>query len=211
MASFIHLVAMSKNGCIGLDDKLPFDIPEDLLNFQSLTADNLICMGFNTFKSILDNYTKKGKPFLPGRQVTVICSTADKAVKRSEEYKEYENVLFLVTNVFNQLVSRNSKPIIIVGGARLYQQYRPNLIIAAHVDVDIPVPSEVKPDPTVAPAAPVVPTAPQAPVVAVPVTPRHVLYPYFNDLTTRYFGLSFPSTKSSSGQEFSYTIHYGNF
>lgn len=219
MASFIHIVAMSKNGCIGIDDKLPFDIPEDLLNFQALTADNLICMGFNTFKSIEQNYTKKGKPFLPGRQVTVICSTADKAVQRSEEYKQYDNVLFLVTNVFNQLVSRNNKPIIIVGGARLYKQYRPNLIIAAHVDMDVPLPAPVSPVVPVAPTATTSPAASQAPgtapvappVVPVPAKPSPVLYPYFDELQTRYFGLSFVEKESKTGQKYNYTIHYGNF
>lgn len=207
MASFIHLVAMSKNGCIGIHDKLPFDIPEDLLNFQALTADSLICMGFNTFKSIHDNYTKKGKPFLPGRKVTVICSTPDKAVQRSAEYKDYDNVLFLVTNVFNQLVSRNLKPIIIVGGARLYKAYRPNLIIAAHVDVDIPIPvvATVVNTPVVTPVPGTVASVP------VPVKPSHTIYPYFDELNTRYFGLSFAKGKSTSGQQYNYTIHYGNF
>ena len=136
MASFIHIVAMSQNGYIGVGDKLPFDVPEDLLNFKALTADSLICMGFNTFKSIADNYTKAGKPFLPGRKITVICSSAQKSIERTESYKEFDNVLFLATNVFNQLVSRNRKPIIIVGGKQLYKMFSPSLIIATEVDID---------------------------------------------------------------------------
>ena len=212
MASFIHIVAMSQNGYIGVGDKLPFDVPEDLLNFKALTADSLICMGFNTFKSIADNYTKAGKPFLPGRKITVICSSAQKSIERTEAYKEFDNVLFLATNVFNQLVSRNRKPIIIVGGAKLYQTYRPSMIIATHVNMDVVVPT---PAPVVAPVEttdPAAPTqAPVAPVVPAPVTPSYTRYPYFNELKKDFFGLSFASNVSKNGLEYTHTVYFGNY
>ena len=71
MSYIVHLVGMTKDGYIGLDDKLPFEIPEDLKNFKSLTEDSLVCMGFKTFESIFNNYTKDQTQFLPGRKVTV--------------------------------------------------------------------------------------------------------------------------------------------
>lgn len=205
MASFIHIVAMSKNGYIGVDDKLPFNVPEDLLNFKELTADSLICMGFNTFKSIVDNYTKSGKPFLPGRKVTVICSSSEKATERTEAYKEFENVLFLATNVFNQLSSRNRKPIIIVGGAKLYQSYRPSMIIATHVDTEVKVPDPV------AVKAESDETDKAVPISSPVTKPTHLVYPYFDKLKSEFFGMSFSSLKSSTGLDFQYSVYLGNY
>ena len=152
-------------------------------------------MGFNTFKSIADNYVKSGKPFLPGRKVTVICSTSEKSTERSEAYKEFENVLFLATNVFNQLASRNRKPIIIVGGAKLYQSYRPSMIIATHVDMEVKVP-----DPVADKAVPDQATK-----------PTHILYPYFDKLKSEFIGMSFSSLKSSTGLDFQYSVYLCNY
>ena len=55
MTRIIHIVAMDKNGTIGVNDKLPFYIPEDLSNFKAVTMNSLIVMGFKTYESISNN------------------------------------------------------------------------------------------------------------------------------------------------------------
>ena len=92
MTRIIHIVAMDKNGTIGVNDKLPFHIPEDLSNFKAATMDALIVMGFKTYQSIADNYsktldnnTKDPNSFLPGRKVTVVCSTKEKGLKNQKK------------------------------------------------------------------------------------------------------------------------------
>lgn len=194
MSYIVHLVAMTKDGYIGLDDKLPFDIPEDLKNFKSLTEDSLVCMGFKTFESIFNNYANAQKTFLPGRKVTVVCSTEEKAVKRTVQYP-VDNVLFVSEKMFNSLVHRNHRPVIIVGGAVLYQMFRPNLVIATAVDtVAVEETDEV--------------------IITDKVHTRKsdskvlVSYPYFKRLQSDWNELSFRTEKSSTGLEYTYKVYH---
>ena len=46
------IVAMSRNGVIGLDNRLPWHLPEDLRYFKSVTMGKPIIMGRKTFDSI---------------------------------------------------------------------------------------------------------------------------------------------------------------
>ena len=194
MSYIVHLVGMTKDGYIGLDDKLPFEIPEDLKNFKSLTEDSLVCMGFKTFESIFNNYTKDQTQFLPGRKVTVVCSTEEKAVKRTAEFP-VDNVLFVSQKMFTSLVHRNHRPVIIVGGAVLYQMFRPNLVIATAVDtVAVSETDEV--------------------IITDKVHTRKsdskvlVSYPYFKRLQTDWNELSFRTEKSTSGLEYTYKVYH---
>ena len=143
MTRIIHIVAMDKNGTIGINDKLPFHIPEDLSNFKAATMDALIVMGFKTYQSIADNYsktldnnTKDPNSFLPGRKVTVVCSTKEKALERTKTCI-FNNVLFVSKDTYYNLVQQNNKPVIIVGGTTLYSNSPPSLIIATIVDTEI--------------------------------------------------------------------------
>ena len=43
------IVAMSKNGVIGSNNKLPWHIPEDLRYFKAITMNSIIIMGRKTF------------------------------------------------------------------------------------------------------------------------------------------------------------------
>lgn len=137
MGRIVHIVAYDNKGVIGLKDKLPFNIPEDLKQFKDLTADSLICMGYNTFQSIVDNHMQNKTKFLEGRKVAVVCSVAIKANQRNKQYNPiYDNVNFFDKDTFQHLVTRNNAPIIIVGGKQLYKMFSPSLIIATEVDID---------------------------------------------------------------------------
>ncbi len=58
------IVAVSRNGIIGIDNQLPWHLPEDLKYFKSVTMGKPIIMGRKTYDSI-------GRP-LPGRTNIVI-------------------------------------------------------------------------------------------------------------------------------------------
>jgi dihydrofolate reductase len=58
------IVAMAKNRAIGINNTLPWRIPEDLKHFKKLTMGHHLIMGRKTFDSI-------GKP-LPGRTTVVV-------------------------------------------------------------------------------------------------------------------------------------------
>lgn len=144
MPRIIHVVSMDKNGTIGVDDKLPFHIPEDLSNFKAVTMNSLIVMGFKTYESISNNYTKTlnsgtkdPNSFLPGRKVTVVCSTKEKALERTKTCV-FNNIFFVSKDTYYNLVQQNNTPVIIVGGGALYSDsLSPSLIIATIVDTTI--------------------------------------------------------------------------
>ena len=62
------IVAVSRNGVIGLNNQLPWHLPEDLKYFKSVTTGKPIVMGRKTYDSI-------GRP-LPGRTNIVITRDA---------------------------------------------------------------------------------------------------------------------------------------
>ncbi len=98
------IVAMTGDGVIGQDNKMPWHLPEDLKLFKSLTAGNTVIMGRKTFESI-------GRP-LPRRHNLVvsrsikempgvdICRSFDQALKKAGEF---------------------GKPIFFIGGAEIYK------------------------------------------------------------------------------------------
>jgi dihydrofolate reductase len=46
------IMAISKNGCIGYENKLPWTIPSDLRRFKYLTQKHIVVMGRKTFESL---------------------------------------------------------------------------------------------------------------------------------------------------------------
>ena len=64
MSSLAIIVAMAQNRTIGINNTLPWRIPEDLKHFKALTMGHHMIMGRKTFESI-------GKP-LPGRTTVVV-------------------------------------------------------------------------------------------------------------------------------------------
>lgn len=69
MATINIIAAMSRNRVIGLQEKIPWHLPEDLKRFKALTADNPIVMGRKTYQSI--------GCFLPFRLNIVITRNED--------------------------------------------------------------------------------------------------------------------------------------
>ncbi len=63
------IAALARNGVIGIDNRLPWRLPEDLAHFKALTLGHPILMGRKTFESL-------GRP-LPGRTNVVITRNPD--------------------------------------------------------------------------------------------------------------------------------------
>lgn len=109
MISFI--VAMSENGVIGVDNHLPWNIPEDLKRFKKVTTGHPILMGRKTFESI-------GKP-LPNRTNIIIS--------RNKEYRAEGTVT--CTSIEEALEWANKAPgseeIFVIGGAEIFKMALP--------------------------------------------------------------------------------------
>src|SRR5208282_3337637 len=58
------IAAVARNGIIGVENRLPWRLPEDMRRFRALTTGHAVIMGRRTWESL-------GKP-LPGRQNLVV-------------------------------------------------------------------------------------------------------------------------------------------
>lgn len=120
------IVAISKNNCIGKDNKLPWHLPEDLLHFKKITSGKKVLMGRKTFESIF-NYL--GKP-LPNRTSIIIT--------RDKNYNAPEGVL-VYTDLDQALDENKNDEVFVIGGATIYKQTidKADRLYITHVDKQV--------------------------------------------------------------------------
>jgi len=99
------IAAMAANRAIGLENRLPWHLPEDLKRFKALTMHHHIVMGRKTYDSI-------GKP-LPGRDTVIVTRNVDYAVPGCIAVNSIDAAL---------TVSYGDEEMFFVGGADLYRQ-----------------------------------------------------------------------------------------
>ena len=100
------IVAVDKNWSIGKDDKLLFNISDDLKRFKALTSGNIVVMGRKTFESL------PIKP-LPNRINVVITNNKDFS---------YPNVI-TINDIKDVKKFFKDKKIYIIGGEAIYKQF----------------------------------------------------------------------------------------
>ncbi len=106
---FSLIAAVAKNGCIGAQNKIPWNLPEDFKYFKEKTMGKTVLMGENTFRSILGYL---GKP-LPGRKTVVI--TFDENFQPPEGVRVFRSL----DAAWEQL---RDEDVFICGGASIYRQ-----------------------------------------------------------------------------------------
>ncbi|MGL5050796.1 dihydrofolate reductase [Cetobacterium sp.] len=107
------IVAMDDNHLIGSNNQIPWDFPEDLNLFKSITSNNIVIMGRKTFESI-------GKP-LPNRFNIVLT-------KKPNFLHEGIHVFNCTNKAIKKaslLQAQFNKKIFIIGGSALYQHFLP--------------------------------------------------------------------------------------
>ncbi len=102
------IAAMAANRTIGLENRLPWHLPDDLKRFKTLTMNHHIVMGRKTYDSI-------GKP-LPGRSTIIVTRNMDYAVPGCVAVNSLDAAL---------TVSFSDEEVFFVGGADLYRQALP--------------------------------------------------------------------------------------
>ncbi len=107
--SFSLIAAVAENNCIGKNNKIPWNIPEDFQYFKKMTLGKTCLMGQATFESIIGYL---GKP-LPGRQTVVL--TLDKNYQVPEGVRIFNSL----DGAFKQL---KAEDVFICGGASIYRQ-----------------------------------------------------------------------------------------
>ncbi len=107
--SFSLIAAVAENNCIGKNNKIPWNIPEDFQYFKKMTLGKTCVMGQATYESILGYL---GKP-LSGRQTVVV--TLDKNYSAVEGVRIFNSL----DDVFEKLYNED---VFICGGASIYRQ-----------------------------------------------------------------------------------------
>jgi dihydrofolate reductase len=102
------IVAMARNRVIGIENRLPWHLPDDLKHFKALTMGHHIIMGRLTYESI-------GRP-LPGRSTIIVSRDADYRVPGCMTRTSLESAL---------AACGDDTEVFFVGGASLYAQALP--------------------------------------------------------------------------------------
>lgn len=105
-----HIVAAARNGTIGTQGQLPWDIPEDMKFFREQTAGHVVIMGRKTYESI-------GKP-LPKRFNIVISRQPNYRVDGASVVPSVAEALTLA----GRKSADWGDEIYIIGGGEIYRQ-----------------------------------------------------------------------------------------
>jgi len=103
MSSLSLIVAISANRVIGINNTLPWHLPEDLKRFRALTTGHHIIMGRKTYESL--------NRLLPGRTTVIVTRNADYKVEGA-----------LIANSLQQAINMcgDDPEAFLIGGAELY-------------------------------------------------------------------------------------------
>lgn len=113
------IVAVAKNGVIGVDNTLPWHLPEDLKRFRALTMGHHIIMGRKTYDSL-------GR-LLPGRTTVIVTRN-----------KNYQVEGAVVAHSLEAAIKAcgGDDEVFLIGGAELYQDglKRANKLYLTEID-----------------------------------------------------------------------------
>ena len=123
-----HVVAMSNNSVIGVNNDLPWSLKDDLAHFKKYTAGKIIVMGRKTYESI-------GRP-LPNRVNYVISSTL-KDIEGVSIFTSLEDAIE-AAKIYN-LDQDIANEIAIIGGGYLFRDsiHSFNKLVLTRVDCSI--------------------------------------------------------------------------
>ena len=123
-----HVVALSNNNVIGVDNDLPWNLRTDLNHFKEYTTNKIILMGRKTYESI-------GRP-LPNR-INYIVSNTIKDLDGASIFESTEDALESAKEVCN--MDENYDEIVIIGGGYLFRDTLSvtNKLVLTNVDCDI--------------------------------------------------------------------------
>ena len=110
------IVATNKEGIIGINNTIPWYIPEDLQYFKKITENHIIVMGRKTFESL---------PNILKNRIHLILT---KNSLFSDKYKNQENVYvcnsIVQSNILlNDLIEKTGKKVFIIGGSEIYSLF----------------------------------------------------------------------------------------
>lgn len=126
MSQIVLIAAVADNGCIGLNNQLPWHIPEDLQRFKSLTMGQTLVMGRKTYDSIIQ---RSGKP-LPGREHWVL--SRDPRWHPAADHLSQVRRISSMPQAIAQAKALQKDALWVIGGAEVYALALP---FASHLEI----------------------------------------------------------------------------
>jgi dihydrofolate reductase len=105
----IAIAAVGQNGALGLNGKLPWDLPEDLRFFRDSTRGQIVLMGRKTFDSL-------GKP-LPKRENAVVTRDRSFQAPGVRVFHDLESGV----RFYQDSPDFSQNDLFIIGGAEIYK------------------------------------------------------------------------------------------
>jgi len=115
------ILAVTKSGIIGIDNKIPWYIKADLQRFRELTSNHIVVMGRRTFESLPNGPLKN--------RINIVISKDQ--TKQTKQTPQCENVYFTTINKIDELIEKiqdqepmpKKKQVFIIGGAQVYNYF----------------------------------------------------------------------------------------
>lgn len=111
------VAAIGENRELGKNNKLLWDIPEDLEHFKKITLNHPIIMGRKTYESI-------GRP-LPKRTNIIVTRYTNYVVPGCSICHSLEEAIEIVSSAYG--VARNDREIFVIGGGDIFEQVLPRV------------------------------------------------------------------------------------
>lgn len=108
------IAALAQNRVVGIDNQLPWHLPEDLKYFRLTTTGKTVIMGRKTYDSI-------GRP-LPNRSNIVVSRNPDCKIENVQVVNSLPAALALAENISH---INGVDEIMVIGGATLYEAALP--------------------------------------------------------------------------------------
>jgi len=109
------VVAVGKKLGIGIDNKLPWHIPEDMKYFKELTTNHIVIMGNNTFKSM------KNVPLT--NRINIVFSSEQKE-SDNEQHLNFVNDFSQCHSLLRKYNSEDpTKKVFVIGGECIYKMF----------------------------------------------------------------------------------------
>lgn len=122
------IAAVTQNGIIGVENKLPFDYPADMKHFRETTANSIVIMGRKTFEGI-------GKP-LPKRRNIVVSSSLSLSTEGIELVPSVAHAI--------DLTQGDARDIWFIGGASIYEvgmYFADKIVLTLTPDIELRTPA----------------------------------------------------------------------
>jgi len=120
---FELIVAVNQDGIIGINNKIPWHIPEDLQRFKQMTEGHIVIMGRKTYESL----PLKNRP-LKNRVNIVLTTSPEIYFSNDNDDKKEDTTLFFTTmdnlsNIIKEKIVGIAKRIFIIGGSEIYHLF----------------------------------------------------------------------------------------